>query len=78
MVQEAIHSSSKKGESGMAIKMDLANAFDRLRHSFILLVLKTFGFPPIFINQVQACINSSCISPLVNGRPSEFLKPLEV
>ena len=54
MVQEAIHSISKRGEPGMAIKMDLANAFDRLRHSFILLVLNNFGFPSVFINQVQA------------------------
>ena len=58
LVQEAIHSNTKRGELGMAIKLDLANAFDRLRHSFILLVLKKFGFPPVFINQVQACINS--------------------
>ena len=36
MVQEAIHSSSKRGEPGMAIKLYLANAFDRLRHCFIL------------------------------------------
>ena len=74
MVQEAIHSNSKKGESGMAIKMDLANAFDRLRHSFILLVLKKFGFLPLFINQVQSCIKSLWIAPLINGRPSEFFK----
>ena len=74
MVQEAIHSNTKKGEPGMAIKLDLENAFDRLRHSFILLVLKKFGFPPIFINQVQACINSPWIAPLINGRPSEFFK----
>ena len=39
LVQEAIHSSTKRGELGMAIKLDLANAFDRLRHSFIILVL---------------------------------------
>ena len=74
MVQEVTHSSSKRGEPGMAIKMDLANAFDRLRHSFILLVLKKFGFPPIFINQVQSCIKSPWIAPLINGRPSEFFK----
>ena len=74
MVQEAIHSSSKRGEPGMGIKLDLANAFDRLRHSFILMVLKKFGFPPVFINQVQACIKSPWIAPLINGRPSEFFK----
>ena len=58
----------------MAIKLDLANAFDRLRHSFVILVLKKFGFPTIFIKQVQACITSPWIAPLINGRPSEFFK----
>ena len=58
LVQEAIHSSTRRGESRMAIKLDLANAFDRLRHSFIIMVLDRFGFPPIFISQIQACITS--------------------
>ena len=58
----------------MAIKLDLANAFDRLRYDFILLVLKKIGFPSIFINQVQACINSPWIAPLINGRPTELFK----
>ena len=58
----------------MAIKLDLDNSFDRLRHSFILMVLNKFGFPPIFINQVQAYINSPWIAPLINGWPSDFFK----
>ena len=58
----------------MAIKLDLANAFDRLRHSFIFLVLERFGFLPVFINQIQACISSPWIAPLINGRPLEFFK----
>ena len=58
----------------MAIKLDLANAFDRLRHSFVILVLKSFGFPETFILQVQACITSPWIAPLINGRPSTFFK----
>ena len=52
LVQEAIHSSNKRCEPGMAIKLDLANAFDRLRHAFIFLVLQKFGFPNVFIKQV--------------------------
>ena len=72
LVQEAIHSSIKRGEPGMAIKLD--NAFDRLRHSFIIMVLEKFGFPPIFISQIQACITSPWIAPLINGRPSAFFK----
>ena len=31
-------------------------------------------FPPAFISQVQACISSPWIAPLINGRPSEFFK----
>ena len=74
MVQEAIHSSTKRGEPSMAIILDLANAFDRLSHYFILMVQKKFGFPPTFINQVQSCINSPWIALLVNGRPTDFFK----
>ena len=58
----------------MAIKLDLANAFDRLRHAFIILVLQKFGFPNVFIKQVQSCITSPWIAPLINGRPSAFFK----
>ena len=76
LVQEAVHSNIKKGEAGMAIKLDLANAFECIRHAFILLVLKKFGFPSIFINQVQAYINSPWIAPLINGRPTEFFKSI--
>ena len=64
----------KKRESGMAIKLDLANTFDRLRHDFIFMVLEKFGFPPIFVKQIQACISPPWISPLINGRPSDFFK----
>ena len=53
LVQEAVHSNIKKGEAGMAIKLYLANSFDHLRHDFILLVLEKFGFPPIFIKQIE-------------------------
>ena len=74
LVQEAIHSSTKRREPGMAIKLDLENAFDRLRHSFIVMVMERFGFPSVLINQVQACISSPWIAPLINGRPTEFFK----
>ena len=42
----------KNLEAGMAIKLDLANFFDRLRHDFILLILEKFGFPHIFIKKI--------------------------
>ena len=36
LVQEAIHSSQKNGDKGMVVKLDLANAFDRVSHPFLL------------------------------------------
>jgi hypothetical protein len=44
LVQEAIHSSRERGDQGMIVKIDMANAFDRVRHSFLIAVLKKFGF----------------------------------
>jgi len=38
-LQEAIHSSKQRKEKGMLIKLDMANAFDRVNHSFLLQVL---------------------------------------
>eukprot|EP00253_Pinus_taeda_P023717 PITA_23717 len=39
LVQEAIHSSLSRKEKGFVLKLDLANAFDRVRHSYLFAVL---------------------------------------
>ena len=57
LVQEAIHSSLHRNERGMVVKLDLANAFDRVRHSFLFNVLSKFGFGVSFINWIRACIS---------------------
>eukprot|EP00253_Pinus_taeda_P017813 PITA_17813 len=69
LVQEAIHSSISRKEKVFVLKLDLANAFDRVRHSFLYAVLHKMGFDPFFINMIKACISNSWISPLINGRP---------
>ena len=71
LVQEAIHSSLSRKEKGFILKLDLANAFDRVRHSFLIAVLKKMGFELPFISLITACISGPWISPLVNGRPGE-------
>jgi len=74
LVQEIIHSSHQHKEQGMLIKLDMANAFDRVRHSFLLQVLYAFGFNSEFVNLIKACIGEPWIAPLVNGRPTNYFK----
>eukprot|EP00253_Pinus_taeda_P034834 PITA_34834 len=72
LVQEAVHSSCQRKEKGMVIKLDLANAFDRVRDDFLFTVMKKMDFSIPFINWLKACIASPWIAPLVNGRSTDF------
>jgi hypothetical protein len=58
----------------MVVKLDMENAFDRVKHSFLFSVLKAYGFSENFSNWIKACINNPWISPLLNGRPTNFFK----
>lgn len=72
LVQESIHSSISKNHQGMAIKLDMANAFDRVNHDFLYAIMIKFGFSERFVRWVKACTNTPWIAPLVNGRPTTF------
>jgi len=74
LVQEAIHSRNSRGEKGMVIKIDMANAFDRVNHEFLKVVLKKFGFNQSFISWANSYISNPWIAPLINGRPAPFFK----
>ena len=58
----------------MLIKLDMKNAFDRVKLSFLYQVLLSFGFSFEFVKLIKACTNRSWIAPLVNGRPSDFFQ----
>jgi hypothetical protein len=58
----------------MAIKIDMANAFDRVNHEFLKSVLKKFGFNHLFISWINSCIAHPWIAPLINGRPTPFFQ----
>ena len=58
----------------MLIKLNMENAFDRVKLSFVYSVLHSFGFRPAFINLIKACTNKPWIAPLVNGRPTNFFQ----
>jgi ribonuclease HI len=73
-VQEIIHSSKQRNEKGMLIKLDMANAFDRVNRAFLYKVLHSYGFSSHFVNLISACTDNPWIAPLVNGRPTPFFQ----
>jgi len=58
----------------MVIKLDMANAFDRVNHKFLVVVLQKFGISSKFLDIVMACTTTPWIAPLINGRPSSFFR----
>eukprot|EP00253_Pinus_taeda_P016021 PITA_16021 len=74
IIQEAIHSSISRNEKGMIIKLDMANAFDRVNHAFLKAVMKKFGISELFTSRVIECISDNWTAPLINGRPCSAFK----
>ena len=58
----------------MLIKLDMENAFDRVKHSFLFSIIQYFEFSSSFLNLIKACINNPWILPLVNGRPEKLFQ----
>jgi hypothetical protein len=58
LVQEAIHSSVTSKSKGMVIKLDMANAFDHVHHSFLFMVMEKFGFSTLSLNWWRLVLGS--------------------
>ena len=60
----------------MVVKIDLANAFDKVSHPFLLKVMERYGFDTNFISWFKACISLPWIAPLINGRAAGFFQAM--
>ena len=58
----------------MVVKLDLANAFDKVNHDYLFAVMEKFGFSPELIGWIKGCICTPWVAPLVNGRPTNFFQ----
>ncbi|XP_057791242.1 uncharacterized protein LOC131008375 [Salvia miltiorrhiza] len=58
--------------SNMACKIDIRKAFDTMSWSFILQVLRVFGFHEKFVNWISIIFHSARISILYNGQLSGY------
>lgn len=59
----------------MLMKMDLKKAYDCTEWTFIIRILKAWGFGDLFIQLIYSNLNTLEISLLLNGNISERIKP---
>lgn len=70
-----IHLIKKGNEGWITIKIDLKNAYDRLKWSFIRKTLEDIGLPTNFIKMTWHCISSPITKMLWNGETHEEFRP---
>jgi hypothetical protein len=65
-----------KGKKGtMALKLDMAKAYDRMEWAFIREVLQSMGFPDRILQLIMGCISTVSYQVLINGQPSTSFTP---
>lgn len=56
----------------MAVKEDMAKAYDKVEWKTLLQLLRMHDFHDIFCNMIQECVSSATYSILINGPPCGF------
>ncbi|XP_026417369.1 uncharacterized protein LOC113312850 [Papaver somniferum] len=77
IAHELVHTmKNKKDRCGvMGLKLDMSKAFDRVEWSFLILVLKKFGFSNHWCQLILRCISTTNISILLNGSSCPSYSP---
>ncbi|XP_016207070.1 uncharacterized protein LOC107647514 [Arachis ipaensis] len=71
---ETVHWLNARKMKAVIIKLDFQKAYDRVRWSFVDIVLQKMGFGQRWRNWVKECVTTATMSVLVNGTPSKPFK----
>lgn len=75
IAQEMFHSLGRKASSvNVALKLDMAKAYDRVQWSYLLHVLHIMGFPERWLDFIRNCIEQCWFTLLINGEQSKMFK----
>lgn len=78
MVHEILHS-LKQGvddvDGSLAVKFDMAKAYDQVEWSFLLNVMENLGCHPTYCGWIHECITTVSNNVLLNGSPYGYIKP---
>lgn len=78
VVHEVMHSllhQKKENQAGMAIKLDMAKAYDRVEWDFLIGMMAKIGFAPLFCSWIKECVSTVSFSILINGNPTGLIRP---
>ncbi len=75
LVNEAIEDLRRSGRSGLCLKVDFEKAYDSVSWVFLYDMLQRLGFHNKWITWIRGCMESTTVSVLVNGSPTEEFKP---
>ena len=75
VANEVVEDLRRYGRRGVCLKVDFEKAYDSVRWAFLLDMLNRLGFHSKWISWIKGCLESSSVSVLVNGSPTEEFKP---
>lgn len=73
--EELLCSINKKTRgSNIALKLDMAKAFDKVSWPYLCAIFRAFGFSEMWIDLIWRCISNSHFSIIINGEAKGFFK----
>ncbi|KAK9905261.1 hypothetical protein M0R45_000372 [Rubus argutus] len=75
---ETVHCLKRRGRKSrqkIAVKLDMAQAYDRVEWGFLQRMMTVLGFPQRFMNLIMDCVSTVSYSILIHGSPFGKITP---